>query len=294
MFAFWSVLRGPGHLAKRFPTSFSSVRPSWRSGGALYGSQIDRELLRRPGDARWHSGLWARGSSSSSASCTVGTEATRWRPPARASPTRCPGDNEIPLYFAEWFFGQRPRRGGARSTQGNGSGQRPAAVADRLRASPAQRSAGTMPGSTTRCSAVVLQQLWIVGLWALLVAARVGRLTRALTMVATAGLRPGNRQRFLRLAEAVAGGDAARRGGAGDDAALGPRAAQPRGGGLIAALCGLAMLAHGASVFGVIPLAAIAAYRGLPSLRWAGVALAVGARPDGTVVGVPEIRRPSR
>ena len=31
---------------------------------------------------------------------------------------------------------------------------------------------------------VVLQQLWIVGLWALLVAARVGRVTRALAMVA--------------------------------------------------------------------------------------------------------------
>jgi hypothetical protein len=36
------------------------------------------------------------------------------------------------------------------------------------------------------------------------------------------------------------------------------------------------MLGHGSSVFGVIPLLAIAAWRGLPGWRWLGVALLVG------------------
>jgi hypothetical protein len=46
--------------------------------------------------------------------------------------------------------------------------------------------------------------------------------------------------------------------------------------GLIAALCGLAMLGHGSSVFGIIALAVVVVYRGLPSWRWIGVALVVG------------------
>jgi hypothetical protein len=45
---------------------------------------------------------------------------------------------------------------------------------------------------------------------------------------------------------------------------------------LVAALCALALLAHGGSVFGVIPLALVAAIRGMPSWRWIGVAALVG------------------
>jgi hypothetical protein len=77
---------------------------------------------------------------------------------------------------------------------------------------------------------------------------------------------------------------------------------------LVAALCALAMLGHGSSVFGIVPLALVAAYRGLPSWRWLGVAAAVGivlmgswsayqkyGDPPGnrltkwTLAGVPEI-----
>jgi MFS family permease len=50
-----------------------------------------------------------------------------------------------------------------------------------------------------------------------------------------------------------------------------------RVGALIGALLALAMLSHGSSVFGVIPLALFAAWRGLPSWRWLGVAVLVGA-----------------
>ena len=36
------------------------------------------------------------------------------------------------------------------------------------------------------------------------------------------------------------------------------------------------MMGHGSSVFGIIPLAIVAAWRGLPSWRWLGVAVLVG------------------
>src|SRR5262249_6811041 len=45
---------------------------------------------------------------------------------------------------------------------------------------------------------------------------------------------------------------------------------------LLGALIALAMLAHGASIYGVIPLVIVAAYRCSPSWRWIGAAAAVG------------------
>jgi MFS family permease len=50
-----------------------------------------------------------------------------------------------------------------------------------------------------------------------------------------------------------------------------------RMGALLGALLALAMLAHGASIYGIIPLAFVAAFRGLPSWRWLGAAAVVGA-----------------
>ena len=49
-----------------------------------------------------------------------------------------------------------------------------------------------------------------------------------------------------------------------------------RVGALLGALLALGMLAHGASIYGIIPLVLIAAYRGIPSWRWIGAAAAVG------------------
>nr|MDQ3726505.1 hypothetical protein [Actinomycetota bacterium] len=47
-------------------------------------------------------------------------------------------------------------------------------------------------------------------------------------------------------------------------------------GALVGGLLALAMMGHGSSVFGTIPLALLAAWRGLPSRRWVGVAALVG------------------
>jgi len=49
-----------------------------------------------------------------------------------------------------------------------------------------------------------------------------------------------------------------------------------RHGALLGALLGLAMLAHGASVYGLIPIVIIGAFRAIPSWGWIGAAAVVG------------------
>ena len=205
---------------------------------------------------RWRSGRSARSSSSSSASSTA-APTSRWR-------------SAMTRFSAPAAGRQRP----ARTSSPNGSSstataarrrstrrlavQRPAAAADRLRCCPsAPFGWDDERARTTRCSAVVLQQLWIVGLWALLLAARVGRADPGAGDGRGAGQRPRDRQRLLRLAEAAAGGDAAGRRGAGADAALGASCGAASGRRRWSRrCCALAMLGHGSSVFGVIPLVA--------------------------------------
>jgi len=185
-----------------------------------------------------------------------------------------PGDNLIPPFFADWFYA-------------NGHHGRPPEFPGEWLASdrpPLQMGYAMVQrpfswdttGLHYEVLGVVLQQLWIVGLWALLLAARVGRTTRALTMgtVLVSGLVivngfyawPKLLPAALLLAVAAL--------------VLTPLWEEARGSlwaaALVAALCGLAMLAHGASIFGVVPLLAIAAYRGMPSGRWLGVAVLVG------------------
>jgi hypothetical protein len=123
---------------------------------------------------------------------------------------------------------------------------------------------------------VVLQQLWIIGLWAVLDAAGLGRRTRGLTMLAVlvSGLAIVNgffvwpKMMSAAFVLAVAA------------LVLTPLWREVRGSlwgaGLIAGLCGLAMMGHGSSVFGIIPLVIVAAWRGLPSWRWIGVGVLVG------------------
>ena len=98
-----------------------------------------------------------------------------------ASPTRCPPTADIPssssngssttattaappIYPGEWLVSDRP----------------PLQIGYVLPSGP---SAGTQAGLGYQVLGVILQQLWIVGLWALLVAARVSRVTRGLAMV---------------------------------------------------------------------------------------------------------------
>ncbi|HET6997970.1 MAG TPA: hypothetical protein VFI03_05210 [Solirubrobacterales bacterium] len=185
-----------------------------------------------------------------------------------------PTDNGIPLFFTEWFFdhghhGLPPEFPG----EWQASDRPPLQTGYALLQHP---FGWDRDGLDYQVLGVVLQQLWIVGLWALLVAAKVGRTTRALAVVAVLLSSVAIVNGFYVWPKLL-------------PAALILAAAAlvitPLWTGLrrnllvaalVAALLGLAMLGHGSSVFGVIPLALIAALRGLPSWRWVAVAGLVG------------------
>lgn len=196
----------------------------------------------------------------------LGTAATRTLP-------QLPSDNVIPAYFAEWFFdnghhGTLPPFGEWLS-----SDRPPLQIGYVL----AQRPFGW---DTTalhyQVIGTVLQQLWIVGLWALLLAARLGRTTRGLAiatvLVSDLVFVNGFFVWPKMLPAAMLLGAAA--------LVLTPLWSQLRdnlwAAALLAALCGAAMMGHGSSIFGIVPLALFAAYRGLPSWRWLAVGVAVG------------------
>jgi hypothetical protein len=240
-------------------------------GWSLYFGKIDRALLRR---LAMPLVLWVLGSAflvffgflHGGTDSALGTAATRFNP-------QLPSDNDIPLYFAEWFYahghhGTPPEFPG----EWLASDRPPLQVGYLLAQQPFAWSSHEL---NYQVFAVGLQQLWIVGLWALLVAAQIGRMTRALVMatVLVSDLAivhgffvwPKLLPAALLLAAAAL--------------LITPLWGEVRsrlwGGALVAALVGLAMMGHGSSVFGIIPLALIAAYRGLPSWRWLGIAAAV-------------------
>lgn len=266
---FWSYY-GNRELGEAFSyfVLFGSVL---LAGWSLYGGHLDRVLLRRLATPLV---LWALGSAFLLYLGFVhgGAENPLVTAMTRFSHT-LPGDNYLPLYFAEWFFHNGHHGVPPDYASFLASDRPPLQVGYALN----QRSFGWSANQLDyQVLGVVLQQLWIVGLWALLVAARVGRVTRALTMgaVLVSSLAIVNGffvwPKMLPAAMLLA------------VAALVLTPLWPRlrhslwAAALIAALCALAMLGHGSSVFGVVPLVAVAVYRGLPSRRWVAVGLAVG------------------
>jgi hypothetical protein len=186
-----------------------------------------------------------------------------------------PSDNDIPLFYSEWFF-QQGHHGVPPIYPGgwHASDRPPLQIGYVL----LQRPLGWQTGGLHyEVLGVMLQQLWVIGLWALLRAARIRRATVALVMLAVLvsdltivnGFFTWPKLLPAAMLLAVAA------------LVLTPLWAQLRSdwraGALVGLLLALAMMGHGSSIFGVIPLAAIAAYRGLPSWRWLGVALLVGA-----------------
>jgi len=242
------------------------------AGWSLYGGHVDRGLLRQLGVPL---ALWALGSAflvflgfaHGGADAPLLTSSIRFS-------HGLPGDNGVPVLAAEWIFehghhGNPPEQGGDWQLSDRPPLQAGFALA--------QRPFGwDFELLNYQLLGVVLQQLWIVGLWALLLAAKVGRVTRALAMVTVlvSGLALLNG--FFVWPKLLP---------AGLLLAAAALVATPLwldlrrnlwAAALVAALCALALLGHGASIFGIVPLVAVAAYRGLPSWRWLGVGLAVG------------------
>jgi hypothetical protein len=240
-------------------------------GWSLYGGHLDRALLRRLATPLV---LWGLGSAFLLFLGYVhgGNDQPLITAMTRFSHT-LPGDNYLPLYFAEWFL-QHGHHGVPPDYAGFLASDRPPLqIGYALSQHPFGWDASQLDYQVL---GVLLQQLWIVGLWALLLAARVGRVTRALAMITVLVSDLAIVNGFFvwpkLLPAAMLLGAAA--------LVITPVWSTLRrslwGAALVAALCALAMLGHGSSVFGVLPLLLIAAYRGLPSWRWIGVGVAVG------------------
>jgi len=187
-------------------------------------------------------------------------------------PSLFASDNIIPLFFAEWMFEGSPGSPPIFPPGWLFSDRPPLQVAYVL----TQRIFG-WDGHMTHYEVlgVVLQQLWIIGMWALLIAAGVSRRTRSLAIVAALVSDVVIMNGFFvwpkllaasfvlaALALVAAPGESTLR--------RHPVTVVPLG-----ALAGLAYLSHGTGVFGLIPVAAIVLWKGLPSWRWLGAGAAV-------------------
>jgi hypothetical protein len=270
MLAFWAFYGSHeiGQTASFFIAFGSVLVIVW----SLYAGGIERDLLWR---LAVPVALWAFGSAflvylgfmHGGSDVSVGMSSTRFSGPL-------PSDNDIPHFFSDWFYIH-----GHHGTPPIFPGEWLASDRPPLQIAYAnyERTFGWDDlGLHYQLMGVALQQLWIVGLWALLVAGRAGRVTRGLAMLTVLLSDLAIVNGFFvwpkLLPAAMLLGAAA--------LVLTPLWSEVRrslwGAALVAALLGLAMLGHGASIFGVIPLVVVAVIRGVPSWRWIGVGILVG------------------
>lgn len=239
----------------------------------LAGGRVDRRQLR---ELAIPLALWALGSAFIA---YLGFLHGGLDTPLKMAATRfsgqLPSDNVMPSWFADWFFhhghnGKPPVFPG----EWRFSDRPPLQVGYLL----AERGFGwDGTGLRSQTIGIVAQQLWILGLWALLLAAGIGRRARGLTMAAALVSNLVIVHAFYVWPKLL---PAAFLIGAGA-LLLAPGRERLRrdwrGGAFFGGLLGLALLAHGASVFALVPLAVFALAVGLPSGRWLGAAVAVAA-----------------
>jgi hypothetical protein len=266
MLVFWAYFAAPViGQAVAFVVVLGSIQ-----GIVLCRDGLDRSLLRElfPPLALWVLGsafVIYLGFLHGGTDQPIAVAATRFSHPL-------PSDNEIPYFFADWYYAHGhaapPLFGDWLS-----SDRPPLQVGYVL----AQRPFGWDDhGLHYEVIGVVVQQLWIVGMWALLCAARIRPLARGLAMTAMMVSDVAILHGFFVWPKLIAAAFllAALAMVLGEDW---PRLRRsPYAAALFAALCALAMLAHGASAFGIVPLLVFAALRGLPSWRWLGIAALVG------------------
>jgi hypothetical protein len=271
MLCFWAYFAGP-----TFGQSFSwlvLLGSALLTGACLWDRKLDPALLRALATPLL---LWAFGSLFLVFLGFVhgGTESGIPLAAVRFSAATLPSDNDLPRFFTEWIYlhghsGTPPVYPGEWLL----SDRPPLQIGYMLLQRPFLWKAN---GLDYQITGVLLQQLWIVGLWALLLAARIGRVTRALVLgaVLVSGVAIVNGffvwPKLLPAAMLIAA----------IALVATPLWTEIRrsfwGAVLVASLLGIAMLGHGSSLFGAIPVALIAIYRGLPSWRWIAVAAGVG------------------
>jgi hypothetical protein len=186
-----------------------------------------------------------------------------------------PTDNDLPQFFSGWFFdhghGEVPP---SYPGQWQSSDRPPLQISYVLTQTSFQWGER---GLDYQITGVLLQQLWIVGVWAVLVGARVGRVTRTLIIMSLLVSDLTIVNGFFVWPKMLAAAFFL----AASALVLTPVWAEARrfylGAGLLAALIGLSMLSHAATLFGLIPLMLWGALRGLPRWRWTAVGMLVGA-----------------
>jgi hypothetical protein len=268
MAAFWAFWADP---AVGRATAFTLVLGSVVAIALSRPHRLDRSLLRALGVPL---ALWA------AASVFVvylgflhgGTDQPLATATTRFS-HQLPPDNELPAYYAAWYYD-------------HGHSSPPPPYGDWLSSDRPPLQAGYVLAQRPfgwdetnlhyQVLAVVVQQLWILGMWALLLAARVGAVARGLAMLALLASDVAILHGFFVWPKLIAAAFVL--------AALAMVVSEDskrwRGSSwviaLFAALCALAMLAHGASAFALIALLGYAVLRGFLGWRQLVVAALVG------------------
>jgi hypothetical protein len=269
MLAFWLYFAAPviGQTFSFFVAFGSAGLVAW----LLWERQIDGALLRRLSVPLL---LWALGTYfvvflgflHGGEGDPLGTASTRFA-------IGLPSDNGIPIFFAEWYFHHGHSTPIPKFGEWLSSDRPPLQVGYVLSQMPFYRA---LPGQHYEAIGVALQQFWIIGLWALLEAAGVSRVTKGLAMITVLVSGVAIVSGFFIWPKMLPAGLLI----ACAALVLTPLWNEVRkrtwGAVLVATLIGLAMMGHGGSVFAVIPLVIVAAWRGLPSWRWLGVGVLVG------------------
>lgn len=239
--------------------------------GSLRGGRIERGLLRQLGVPL---GLWALGAVFlvffgflyGGADEPIKVAANRFSGPL-------PADNLLPAYLVEWFYLHGHSGHPLFPPDWLASDRPPLQVGYLLAQKPFEVF---HPEANYQVAAVVLQQLWIVGLWALLLAARVGRVTRGLVLVTVLVSDLALLNGFFVWPKLLPAAMLLAAAALTITPLWGELRRSYWAAALIGTLLAVAMMGHGSSVFGIIPLAVLVAWRGLPSRRWIGIVALVG------------------
>ncbi len=184
-----------------------------------------------------------------------------------------PSDNDIPRFYTEWFATHGHQHPPVYGSIWLFSDRPPLQVGYTL----AQRGFfNTAQGLHYQILCVIENALWIPAMWAVLVAVPLRAMTRRVAMLAAMVSDIAIVHGFFVWPKLIAAAFLL----AALAVILSPEWRRGRRDPLVAALIGgllaLAMLSHGSSIFGVVPLVVFAAFRGVPSWRWLAAAVAAG------------------